>query len=120
MEKIFYSFKRRKRGFFSIPCIYIFLHVYTYIYIYIYIYKYIYIHIYTENGKNILLTREEKERIFLDSIQSYYFEGQNGLSDIQFDKLRSVRLYINLCIYMYVCIYIYLYVYIFRRKKWVI
>mmetsp|Transcript_489 Transcript_489/g.546 ORF Transcript_489/g.546 Transcript_489/m.546 type:complete len:347 (-) Transcript_489:446-1486(-) len=43
----------------------------------------------TDNGKNILLTREEKERIFLDSIQSYYFEGKNGLSDIQFDKLRS-------------------------------
>ena len=46
----------------------------------------------TDNGKPIMLTREEKERIFLDSIQSYYFKGQNGLSDIQFDKLRSVRL----------------------------
>ena len=45
----------------------------------------------TDNGKNILLTREEKERIFLDSIQSYYFKGQNGLSDVQFDKLRSVK-----------------------------
>lgn len=44
----------------------------------------------TDNGKPILLTREEKERIFLDSIQSYYFKGQNGLSDVQFDKLRSV------------------------------
>jgi hypothetical protein len=44
----------------------------------------------TDNGKPIMLTREEKERIFLDSIQSYYFKGQNGLSDIQFDKLRSV------------------------------
>lgn len=49
----------------------------------------------TDNGKPIMLTREEKERIFLDSIQSYYFKGQNGLSDIQFDKLRSVRMYIR-------------------------
>lgn len=45
----------------------------------------------TETGKPILLTREEKERIFLDSIQSYYFKGQNGLTDVQFDRLRSVR-----------------------------
>jgi hypothetical protein len=44
-----------------------------------------------DNGKNILLTRAEKERIFLDSIQNYYFSGKNGLSDVQFDKLRSVR-----------------------------
>ena len=52
----------------------------------------------TDNGKPIMLTREEKERIFLDSIQSYYFKGQNGLSDIQFDKLRSVRMYIRVYI----------------------
>ena len=45
----------------------------------------------TDSGKSILLTKQEKERIFLDSIQSYYFKGQNGLSDVQFDKLRSVR-----------------------------
>ena len=50
----------------------------------------------TDTGKPILLTREEKERIFLDSIQSYYFKGQNGLTDVQFDRLRSVR-YAILC-----------------------
>lgn len=40
-------------------------------------------------GKPILLTREEKERIFLDSIQSYYFSGKNILTDKQFDRLRE-------------------------------
>jgi hypothetical protein len=40
-------------------------------------------------GKPILLTREEKERIFLDSIQSYYFKGSTGLPDEQFDRLKD-------------------------------
>lgn len=42
-----------------------------------------------ETGKPILLTKEEKERIFLDSIQSFYFSGTSGLSDDQFDRLRD-------------------------------
>jgi len=41
------------------------------------------------NGKSILLTREEKERIFLDSIQSYYFSGKTSLSDEQFNQLKD-------------------------------
>lgn len=40
-------------------------------------------------GQPILLTREEKERIFLDAIQSYYFSGKSGLPDEQFDRLRE-------------------------------
>lgn len=40
-------------------------------------------------GQSILLTREEKERIFLDGIQSYYFSGKSGLPDDQFDRLRE-------------------------------
>ena len=42
-----------------------------------------------ETGKSILLTKEEKERIFLDSMQSYYFSGENTLSDDQFDRLKA-------------------------------
>jgi len=41
------------------------------------------------NGSPILLTKEEKERIFLDSIQTYYLTGKPNLSDKQFDKLRE-------------------------------
>lgn len=33
--------------------------------------------------------QEEKERIFLDTIQSYYFSGRTALSDKQFDRLRE-------------------------------
>ena len=33
--------------------------------------------------------QEEKERIFLDAIQSYYFSGKSGLPDEQFDRLRE-------------------------------
>jgi hypothetical protein len=33
--------------------------------------------------------QEEKERIFLDAIQSYYFSGKSTLSDEQFDRLRE-------------------------------
>jgi len=40
-------------------------------------------------GQKILLTREEKERVFLDSIQSYYYSGKSTLSDAQFNLLRN-------------------------------
>jgi len=43
----------------------------------------------SETGTPILLTREEKERIFLDSIQSYYFTGAAKITDSEFDKLRE-------------------------------
>lgn len=43
----------------------------------------------SETGKPILLTREEKERIFLDAIQSYYFSGKSGLPDGEFDRLKE-------------------------------
>jgi len=42
-----------------------------------------------ESGAQILLTREEKERIFLDCIQGYYFSGKGSLPDDQFDRLRE-------------------------------
>jgi NAD-dependent DNA ligase len=42
-----------------------------------------------ESGKAILLTKEEKERIFLDAIQSYYVTGKSNLPDDQFDRLRE-------------------------------
>lgn len=42
-----------------------------------------------ETGSQILLTREEKERIFLDSIQSYYYSGKQILSDDEFNRLRD-------------------------------
>mmetsp|Transcript_5758 Transcript_5758/g.6286 ORF Transcript_5758/g.6286 Transcript_5758/m.6286 type:complete len:327 (+) Transcript_5758:129-1109(+) len=42
-----------------------------------------------ETGEIILLTKEEKERIFLDTVQSYYFSGKTALSDKQFDRLRE-------------------------------
>lgn len=40
-------------------------------------------------GEVIMLTREEKERIFLDAVQSYYYSGKTTLSDKQFDRLRE-------------------------------
>lgn len=43
----------------------------------------------SENGDPILLTKEEKERIFLDSIQSYYIKGKANIEDSEFDKLRE-------------------------------
>lgn len=43
----------------------------------------------TNTKEKILLTREEKERIFLDSIQSYYFSGKSTLNDKDFDRLRN-------------------------------
>jgi len=42
-----------------------------------------------ETGNKLMLTKEEKERIFLDSIQNYYFKGSNNLDDAQFDQLRE-------------------------------
>lgn len=42
-----------------------------------------------KTGESIMLTREEKERIFLDAIQSYYFSGKSNLPDEQFDRLRE-------------------------------
>lgn len=43
----------------------------------------------SQTGEQILLTREEKERIFLDSIQSYYISGKANITDLEFDKLRE-------------------------------
>ena len=42
-----------------------------------------------KTDEKILLTREEKERIFLDSIQSYYFSGKPKIPDDQFDALKE-------------------------------
>ena len=42
-----------------------------------------------KTNEPIYLTKEEKERIFLDSIQSYYFSGKAKLPDDQFDKLKE-------------------------------
>lgn len=42
-----------------------------------------------KTGERISLTREEKERIFLDSLQEYYFSGKALLPDDQFDKLKD-------------------------------
>ena len=42
-----------------------------------------------DSGKPILLTREEKERIFLDTIQQYYYGGNTSLSDDQFNRLKE-------------------------------
>jgi len=45
-----------------------------------------------ESGEKILLTREEKERVFLDCIQSFYYSGGKNsamLSDEQFNLLRN-------------------------------
>jgi hypothetical protein len=40
-------------------------------------------------GEVIMLTKEEKERIFLDAVQSYYYSGKTILTDKQFDRLRE-------------------------------
>jgi hypothetical protein len=42
-----------------------------------------------KTGEKISLTREEKERIFLDSMQSYYYSGKGNLPDEQFDALKA-------------------------------
>lgn len=42
-----------------------------------------------KTGNMIRLTLEEKERIFLDSLQSYYIKGKQMLSDEEFDLLKA-------------------------------
>lgn len=42
-----------------------------------------------ETGKLFRLTNAEKERIFLDALQSYYASGRQLLSDDEFDQLKS-------------------------------
>lgn len=40
-------------------------------------------------GKKIRLTTEEKERIYLDAVQSYYYDGRQLLSGEDFDLLKE-------------------------------
>lgn len=40
-------------------------------------------------GKPIVLTVEEKERIFTDALQAYYFDGRETLNDRDFDQLKE-------------------------------
>ncbi|KAG5179923.1 hypothetical protein JKP88DRAFT_258228 [Tribonema minus] len=40
-------------------------------------------------GEQVLLTLEEKERIFLDSIQSFYYSDRQVLADDDFEKLKE-------------------------------
>jgi len=42
-----------------------------------------------DSGKYLVLTVEEKERIFLDALQSYYASGRQMLSDDDFDLLKE-------------------------------
>jgi len=42
-----------------------------------------------ESGNMIRLTVAEKERIFLDSLQSYYFSGRTMMGDAEFDLLKE-------------------------------
>jgi hypothetical protein len=42
-----------------------------------------------DSGKTIRLTLEEKERIFLDALQSYYFNNRQLLNDAEFDLLKE-------------------------------
>jgi len=42
-----------------------------------------------ESGKPVRLTLEEKERIFMDALQSYYVSGRQLLNDVEFDKLKE-------------------------------
>lgn len=42
-----------------------------------------------ETGSMIRLTVEEKERIFLDALQAYYFDNRQMLSDEEFDLLKE-------------------------------
>eukprot|EP00638_Chattonella_subsalsa_P017162 CAMPEP_0117820532 /NCGR_PEP_ID=MMETSP0949-20121206/2513_1 /TAXON_ID=44440 /ORGANISM="Chattonella subsalsa, Strain CCMP2191" /LENGTH=153 /DNA_ID=CAMNT_0005659483 /DNA_START=382 /DNA_END=840 /DNA_ORIENTATION=+ len=43
----------------------------------------------TISGEPVMLTVKEKERIFLDSLQAYYYDGRNVLTDDDFDKLKA-------------------------------
>lgn len=40
-------------------------------------------------GKPFVLTVEEKERIFTDALQAYYFDGRETLNDRDFDQLKE-------------------------------
>lgn len=42
-----------------------------------------------DTGKYLVLTVEEKERIFLDALQSYYASGRQLLTDEEFDLLKE-------------------------------
>eukprot|EP00640_Fibrocapsa_japonica_P002487 CAMPEP_0113939884 /NCGR_PEP_ID=MMETSP1339-20121228/6112_1 /TAXON_ID=94617 /ORGANISM="Fibrocapsa japonica" /LENGTH=282 /DNA_ID=CAMNT_0000943519 /DNA_START=233 /DNA_END=1081 /DNA_ORIENTATION=- /assembly_acc=CAM_ASM_000762 len=42
-----------------------------------------------KTGEPIILTLAEKERIFIDAMQSYYFSGKQILADDDFDKLKE-------------------------------
>lgn len=42
-----------------------------------------------DTNEPILLTREEKERIFLDALQSFYVNGKSNLPNDQFDRLKE-------------------------------
>mmetsp|Transcript_10431 Transcript_10431/g.22638 ORF Transcript_10431/g.22638 Transcript_10431/m.22638 type:complete len:328 (-) Transcript_10431:62-1045(-) len=42
-----------------------------------------------ETGNYIRLTLEEKERIFMDALQSYYVSGRQLLNDAEFDMLKE-------------------------------
>ena len=41
------------------------------------------------DGKRVSLSKGEKERVFIDAIQSYYFDGRQVLSDAEFDQLKE-------------------------------
>ena len=41
------------------------------------------------DGKEMSLTMAEKERVFIDAIQSYYFDGRQVLTDAEFDQLKE-------------------------------
>ena len=40
-------------------------------------------------GKAIVLNVEEKERIFIDAMQAYYYDGREVLNDRDFDQLKE-------------------------------
>eukprot|EP00640_Fibrocapsa_japonica_P003265 CAMPEP_0113935756 /NCGR_PEP_ID=MMETSP1339-20121228/2843_1 /TAXON_ID=94617 /ORGANISM="Fibrocapsa japonica" /LENGTH=326 /DNA_ID=CAMNT_0000938011 /DNA_START=45 /DNA_END=1025 /DNA_ORIENTATION=- /assembly_acc=CAM_ASM_000762 len=42
-----------------------------------------------EAGQKVLLSMAEKERIFVDAVQSYYYDNTAILTDTEFDKLQS-------------------------------
>ena len=41
------------------------------------------------DGKRVSLSKGEKERVFIDASQSYYFDGRQVLSDADFDLLKE-------------------------------
>jgi len=42
-----------------------------------------------KTGKAIVLSVEEKERIFVDAMQAYFFDGRQVLTDADFDQLKE-------------------------------